>query len=257
MKIYSVYKLDHSDSSVKVLKQYSIESICVAGIQNLATLYIKDLFGQSHLAVCNMIGKTIQQINNDDSIKAGCYLIKSGDKIIVVSKDKYEEFDQISREVITPVRKVVGVADEIEMQIMEKVTKTITKIVTEPISYLASFITSPTTTEITEDIQVDELVTKKIPIYREKEIVIDTVEIVKEYERKKVFKTIPVCEFGMFEIDISDYIFNAQPVTCQGNENLEDRKIITNKIKEDRALYLEELSNRLKQGSFGLKKKTN
>lgn len=244
MRTFLVYNLIFGNNNIEhnIVSQYTIESVAIKGIEKNALEYIKNKYGEYHLEKCIQYGKTIEEINNDSSIKEGGYLIKDGNKIKVLSKVKKQKEISTPVDVVKSVKIIKGVPEEQEFNIVEKVKQVSKKIVKEPISYFASFVVSPVETEIEEEIEVDQIVTKKLNLYVEKEITI--LEANKEYILQKVksYETTCIGEFNITSIEVEDRIQIVKENTVN---------IIEKNIKENETLkmsYIEELTQYLENG---------
>lgn len=244
MRTFLVYNLIFGNNNIEhnIVSQYTIESVAIKGIEKNALEYIKNKYGEYHLQKCIQYGKTIEEINSDSSIKEGGYLIKDGTKIKVLSKVKKQKEISIPIDVVKSVKIVKGVPEEQEFNIVEKVKKISKKIVKEPISYFASFVVSPVETEIEEEIEVDQIVTKKLNLYVEKEIT--TSETDKEYiiQKVKSYETICIGEFNITSIEVEDRI----QIIKENAVN-----IVEKDIKEKETLkmtYIDELTQYLENG---------
>lgn len=237
MKIYGVYKIIYDNAkNFELVDQYTIESVGIKGIEKNAINFVKSQVGEIHMGKSIQYGRTIEEIQNDVSLKDGYYLIRNGNDITVLGKSKIITHERKEVCNIVPTVSTCIVSEEVEVNVVEKVKK----IITTPASSIFYYFGASGTEE---EVEVDELVPRKFKIDVEREICTDKVEITYEYVKKKQFITVPICTFSMFEIDITSYCTTKTVDTVINTQASSEH--VTQKVNNKQSLFMNELVNLL------------
>lgn len=244
MIINVVYKLTYENSTIEPLSLYTIENVAKQGVENYAKNMVKNMFGEFHLEKSLKYDYTIEDVESDNSIGEGYYLIKENNRIIVVYKYPTQLTKTVPKNVIRYITKKVVTPKKVTLSVLEKVKKTLKKQIKEEQSYLVSFISSPTIKEIEVEEEVDEIVEKEFSLYEENEVVEQVNEVEYTDVLVKGWITDSICEFYYTSIDISDYTQTNEPISnTVSTAEKKDNNIITSKILPT---YLEEINEILK-----------
>lgn len=240
MQLYVVYK---NEGNIEVLDKYTIESVAIKGIEKYAYSYIESQVGKRNSINCIQYDRTIDDINSDSKLGEGFYLIKDDNMVRVVYKkrDIVHDKKQVISYVPTNITEVYP--ETVELVVIDKVLKKVAVPSSSYINYYMGY-----SEEIEKE--VEEPVIKTFTLYSEREIVINKEEITYVYEKRKIFTSSIICDFGMIVLDLDDMYVNSSANVPAGIVDNEKVSVEKKKIKEIQSNYMSELVSLLQNGSI-------